>query len=162
MELFRKISIIETQRQRPRPRDRRIDATSSVRSLTYRDKVPRTDPYVTCARGRLRPHTYVKMPNSGNGDAPKFGGYLISLDGSLAGGRERERKREIKPSKERVQREPARRMLSIWSCPPSTGQPVQDRASRPLTPSCWLYLNSHYPRRRARARARDICTRLML
>ena len=93
------------------------------------------------------------MSNSGNGDAPKFGAYLISLDSSLAGaGRLNPRKREAGAD------EPAaRRMLSIWPCrPPSTGPTrAGSRASRPLTPSfiyihiyVGLCLNSHYPRRR--------------
>lgn len=40
------------------------------------------------------------------------------------------------------------------ACPPSTKQPVQDRASHHLSPRSrfGLYLNSHYPRRRRRVR----------
>ena len=80
------------------------------------------------------------MPNSGNGDALKFGAYLISLDSSLAGaGRLNPRKREAGAD------EPAaRRMLSIWPCrPPSTGPTrAGSRASRPLTLS-FIYIYIH-------------------
>lgn len=132
--------------------DDAIEATSSVRSLTLRNDASQKRIHTSRARANGRVHTYVKMPNSGNGDAPKFGGYLISLDGSLAGGR-------LNPRKERVQRESLLAVCSPYGpVLPRRGNPcrIARLALSPPPAGFTLILTT------LGDRPCDICTRLML